>query len=429
MAINYNTLTNPSAQSLALALAQGENFVAITTLYNHRQLTHESIQMEPVAEHVARTTMWLLGVKPRIWAEVHKIHHSITDANLLPTKETADYLVWRQDHSAPQHPEIPRIFKGLDPGADLRPAQILKLGQLAETLVAGRYDRPKDYSISEAQRLLDPKTPRYFYPTKTERRDNKLNNRSDSEPANRSLNKLAVELRDPHSPVLHNNGVRGILRDNVSLYRFAASYMEQLEKAGKNFGQDNWDRLIYDKVKLGVTVFYAGNIAVAYVQQPDSSPKGLLKAAARGSLVAISADGIVIAGGNITNSLGHAGELTSLAQTLFTNEIAMKADGSYTTNDKRLSLPFLDEVGGQEVHHGSPDKINYTRASGRKSFEEAPFGSSIKVLVKNNILMKPGNQYGANKDTPPDGLLSKRPDVLNETVLLMQKFRVETSKQ
>jgi fatty-acid desaturase len=96
-------LQHPATEFALLSIAEGMAFVSLTTIYNHRQLTHESIELAPPAEHAARAVMWMLGVQPRLWAQVHLVHHSIEDANLLPIKETADYLHWRQDHSAPDH--------------------------------------------------------------------------------------------------------------------------------------------------------------------------------------------------------------------------------------------------------------------------------------------------------------------------------------
>lgn len=40
-------------QFFALSAIEGGAFVAITTIYNHRQLTHQSLELTPIAEHAA----------------------------------------------------------------------------------------------------------------------------------------------------------------------------------------------------------------------------------------------------------------------------------------------------------------------------------------------------------------------------------------
>lgn len=366
--------------------------------------------------------MWLSGIKPRIWAGVHIVHHSVTDANLYPALETANYLNWRQDHSPADHPDIPRYFAGLDPGAVLRPDQVTKLGSLTDLMVGGRYLKPIDYTKDEAKRLLDPVSKRYLYAPKAGKQANGLYDWEQPYLHPLSLMRLLPELRDPHSPVLHYLGIKGILRDNVPLYRSAARYMETQEAAGRDLGQDKWDRRLYDKAKFGVGAFYAGNIALKMATEGSLKPFSLLKGAVKGSLIAAGAEGFLIFGGNLTNSLGHAGDTSELARAILRDEIVMKPDGSYATDENWLGWVSADEAGRQEAHHDRPQDIAYTQAIGLQAIKEAPFGSLLSFAARHNLLMKPGKQYGLRDGNPID----TRPDIRTEAIIYLQQARVET---
>jgi hypothetical protein len=450
MASAAELLHNPATQLAALSLAEGAFFVGITTEYNHRELTHQSIELTPIAEHVARTAMWMLGVQPRIWAAVHLVHHSMADVNMYPIIETADYLLHRQGRSEPAHPDVPRLFGGLDRDAVLRPEQVIAIGQSARQLISGRYEPPLHYNFEDARRLLDPRTPRFMYKPKDKRLAGGLYEWEQPDLHRRALARLLPELRDPHSPPLHEDGVPGVFKENVSLYKESARYFQLREDQGLDLGRDVWDQLIYDHVKTGMAAFYTGNIALQtgrqlvkeFARNGELRRSNILKAVAKGAMagtvVAITADGILILGGDITNGPGHAGDLTggsggrgnlmSLSK-LFKPEVVMKPDGTYTTDHMLLGWVSLDEAGRQGDHHDEPGNIAYTGNIGLQGFQDAPYGKTLQFAAKHKLLgIRPGKQYGA-RDAEPGTILPPRPDVRHESVVMLQQARVETRRQ
>ena len=51
-----------------------------TTVYLHRTLSHRAVTMKPFAAWCFRIILWLTtGLKPRVWAAVHRKHHAHTD--------------------------------------------------------------------------------------------------------------------------------------------------------------------------------------------------------------------------------------------------------------------------------------------------------------------------------------------------------------
>ena len=62
-------------------IAAGEVFAdfCATSGYMHRDLTHGAVRYKPAVRGVARTILWGLGMKPREWAAVHRIHHDKAD--------------------------------------------------------------------------------------------------------------------------------------------------------------------------------------------------------------------------------------------------------------------------------------------------------------------------------------------------------------
>lgn len=369
--------------------------------------------------------MWELGVNPRVWAGPHEVHHRIPDANLLPIIETADYLEYRANHPEIKHPPIHELFEGLDPVAILTPIEIRAIGAAARTLVEGRYDAPTSYSKKEARRLLDPKTPRYFYSDPPKFFD-RLRDRQKPEvlkpqTEDRSLKRLTPELRDPYSPALHPDGVRGILKDNVACYKVAAEYYKDPANRPERLRQERSNSIL-NKPGVGPTVFIAANILLAQIVFRKHENMTPWKRALLGSAMAGAAMAGLVAGGNITNSIGHGGDNPFKA--LFGkngSKAKPKIDGTFETNAELLSLPTCDEVGGQEWHHNHPEYIAYSGQTGLKKIRQAPFGSMLDFMARHNILMKPGKNFGLKPGEP-------RPDEPCEAVRMLQMARVRTMK-
>ncbi len=418
-------IQNPLARSAAVAGAEALGIVALTTIYNHRELTHNSLKLGRVLRTVARTAMRAIGMNPYVWASVHTVHHSTPDANLVPLLEAADYLEWRGIHSEVSSPPIPDTFAGLDPVAVLSPEQVKDIGSSARKLVENRYDAPDSYSDEEATRLLDPVTPRYLYDERPRFLKRILSrHRTFKEPISnkRSLEYLTPELRDAHSPALHPKGVVGVFFDNVHLYSKDGEHFKDNTNRLPHLQQESSDK-IGEKPKWGQRCLIIGNIAVAATMFGSLT----LPALAGSVLTGYAMTGLMAAGlrggGNLTNSFGHGGKepiKTFLRGVLYKDyKPRPKADGTFAANAKSLSLPTFDEVGGQDEHHENPGSIAYSNKEGFRRFIEAPFGVVLESLANRNIGIRHSEGFGLKPG-------ERRPDEASEAVLKLQDARIMT---
>src|ERR1700722_10097857 len=85
-------------EDAALFLGETALMLAATVWLNHQKLSHQSLALTPPAETITRGAMWGIGIKPRIWADVHQRHHGYPDANFGPVLEAADFLEWLDAH-------------------------------------------------------------------------------------------------------------------------------------------------------------------------------------------------------------------------------------------------------------------------------------------------------------------------------------------
>jgi hypothetical protein len=424
------TIENPIVRHAAVAAIEVLGFVAATTVLNHRQETHRSLKLKPGVERVARGVMRMTGVEPAVWASVHTVHHGVTDANMVPIIELADYLEFRDQNPDIDAPPLPETFAGLDPVAELTPDDVRNIGGLAMQKVEGRYEKPTSYTAEDEDRLLDPETPRYFYPErpsllqKLRRRRRKQTEEEEQPQAD--IHRLSAELRDPHSPPLHRNGTRGVLLENVPLYGDAARWFADEKNRPDHLKKSESDESGHPS-KRWMLGFVAGNIVLAGLMRGGRKPRDLVKHAAIGTATALTAYQGLKAGGDVTNAFGHGGKYP--IRSAITNNIEVRDDGTYPSNAPVLSLPTLDEVGGQYYHHLHPEWVAYTpKAYGSerswRRFVQAPFGSMLMALADRGI----GMENGPGFDTRPGEL---RPDVPSEAVLELQQARIRTleSKQ
>jgi hypothetical protein len=431
---------NPNVQSVMIAATIGVGLVAPTTIYDHREVTHESVKTKPFLEHASRALNSAVGVRPRIWGRgVHRTHHAFPDANFTAILELADYAEWRDSHNVDQnlYPEPAEVYSNLDPEAVLTVSDILLLGDLVRPLVKDRYDVPETYSLQKAQEIIDTEQERYLYKRTPGLLQRIIgDSKTDFELAEpRSVQAIAPELRDAHSPALHRLGVLGVLLGNAALYKVAAKYYKLREEAGDDFGKDKWDERIYDKTRIAASAFFGVNIALQLlIGRNNTKNHNITRQAARGSLVALGGITVLLAGGNITNSIGHGGK--NPIRSLFSRKPTVKSDGTYAANTKALSGPTLDEVGGQEDHHRWPWLIAYTTRKGLQKLYDAPFGSTLDGLAAHSILLDPGTQFGhpdlytleeARSPTiATSNNRERRPDETTEAVLVLQGLRRRT---
>ena len=65
---------------LLAAIVLTETAVIATSMYLHRALAHRSLAVQPTAELLFRTVLWLTtGQDRREWVAVHRKHHAFTD--------------------------------------------------------------------------------------------------------------------------------------------------------------------------------------------------------------------------------------------------------------------------------------------------------------------------------------------------------------
>lgn len=415
------TIQNPLFRSAAVTTAEALGIVAFTTMYNHRELTHDSIKLRPALRSIARTAMRAIGMNPYVWASVHTVHHATPDANLVPIIETADYLEWRASNPSVIAPPVPETFVSLDPVAALSPEQVKDIGGAARQLVEDRYDAPSNYSMEDTVRLLDPSAPRYFYderPGFLRRKFSKSKVAPEQKaPDERSLAYLTPELRDPHSPALHRKGVRGVMYDNVQLYSQAGEYFRNNANRPAHLQQEASDK-IGEYPKWGQRALIVGNIAIAGAIFSGVSPVELGGHVLAGHVMTgLMATGLRF-GGNLTNSFGHGGKRPWWS--FIHNKLLAKEDGTFATNAKSIGQIFsLDEVGGQGDHHDKPGRIAYSSRRGAKKLRDAPFGSILEFLSRRKLGMSQGSGFGLGPN-------ERRPDEPTEAWVKLQEARILT---
>lgn len=439
-------MQNPVMQAGALGVGYGLGLVALTTVYNHRELTHQSLTTKPLLQVVARTMMAAEGIIPRHWAAVHTIHHHYPDANVVPIIETADLLTYLDDHPDASHPPIAPSFSNLDPAAKLTPNDIKRIGSLAREPIQDHYTAPKEYCWLDMARLLDSDTQRYMYEPREyslrqRRKYERLLVRGGNKPHPDSLQSLSPKLRDPHSPALHPKGGWGILRgDNVILYKGAAKYFAKLEQTGEDIGaQEKESR--YDNTKPFLIGRYALS-ALAFTAlgiRRNKRPSELIYRAGLGIAAMAIADAELIVGGNITNAAGHEPNqnffLSLLSKATRGAAPVCKPNGGYASNSRIGSRITFDEVGGQEDHHRDPGLVAYTTKRGLAKLLARPFGTIVEQLASRRLLLTPGSQFGgappAEQMTTSEATTDqqkRRPDEESAAVAALKELRIRQPK-
>jgi fatty-acid desaturase len=153
---------------------------------------------------------------------------------------------------------------------------------------------------------------------------------------------------DPHSPVLEGRyGVIKLFFKNTPMYGRAARAVEKKGVFAFDLQPDELDRIVFDRVQLGLLASLAGHIAV----NRGAGNPGYM------ATVSWGVEKVVyILGGNLVNSLGHAGGRPFKA--LLTGEIERQSDGTFGTDSKVVSLLTLGE-GNQRYHHEHPRSLYF----------------------------------------------------------------------
>ncbi len=404
----------PAAEIAAASAAMALGDVGIITARNHRELTHKSLVLHPWLQVLADAEQRTYGVgETTIWAAVHRIHHSIPDATLFPFYRISRAIKWMEQN--PQKAKgvtIPESFKNLYPYVDsFALDDVMEIGTQAEQFMKKRlgdlYEEPEGYTKDELRELLNPAQPTYFYPT-----EKHVGAYSQEDVAE-------ILLGDPHSPVRipppEFNGVRGVVKQNVSLYTHHADLFRarpEIKEPDLQLANGGNRRASRMDIAVGVLI---PSFAVL-LRRGKVKPKDFAIALATGAIIYATKTGMVIAGGNIVNSLGHAGELTQRTLITAVQRERFKPhpneDGTISTDTSEagflgwlLGLVTLDEVGGQEEHHHSPEKIAYTSKKGFGAWLEAPWGMTLQTLAHSKLFpfIQPGPGFDLDEgETRPD---------------------------
>jgi stearoyl-CoA desaturase (Delta-9 desaturase) len=153
---------------------------------------------------------------------------------------------------------------------------------------------------------------------------------------------------DPHSPVLQGKfGVIKLFFKNTPMYSRAAREVEEKDVFAPDLQPDQLDRVVFDRIKLGLMASLSGHVAV---NRAVGNP-GYMGPFSWGVEKLV-----YIFGGNLVNSLGHAGARPFKA--LLTGEIGRQADGTFGADSKVVSILTLGE-GNQRYHHEHPRSLYF----------------------------------------------------------------------
>jgi fatty-acid desaturase len=134
---------------------------------------------------------------------------------------------------------------------------------------------------------------------------------------------------------------------NTPMYGRAAREVEKKGIFARDLQPDKLDTIVFDRVRLGLMASLAGHIAI---NRAAGNP-GYMGPISWGTEKVV-----YIFGGNLVNSLGHAGVHPFKA--LVTGEIEPQTDGSFGADSKVVSLLTLGE-GNQRYHHEHPRSLYF----------------------------------------------------------------------
>ena len=422
------TVAKKAAKVVFLGVGAGMLGIAGITMRDHRELTHENLQLSKRLQRLFDFEQRSLGVRePYTWASVHIGHHRWEDGTLYP-----EYRIYHAMKEAEARGiDIPDTFPHLDPFVKKMPRDAVeKIGEMADQEIQSRmkdqYQAPTFATNEEIIATLHPTAPQYFYPERI-KREAKTDYTADDV--------ARMLLSDPHSPALvqRENGVQGVAMQNMSMYKEHASMFrtfpefkpEHLQR--KEDFDPEYQAKEKNRTRLAVAAGFAVPAAAMFLLNRDYSAKGLAVAVTEGAAINGVRAGLEITGGNVTNSAGHMGDpvQTELAKAFLNRvyEIKLKPDGTISTNTvgkgivgRAASWATLDEVGGQQVHHLEPWKIAYTDETGIKAVIEAPWGSGLQFLAESHAFrdINLGNQFAG----------AERPDVAHPAIKMIQALRV-----
>jgi hypothetical protein len=399
---------------MAVAGVAGEAFLTFlaTVDESHRNQAHRSLELDRWLSIGLKTYLYPYN-DPSSWAAVHRgLHHGVTDADLQPFVALADYTDWRSDNQrqAKNHPIPPEAFNNFDYTArNIAFDTAYTIGTKARELVDGLYTPNTGYSLREATNIFDDSRPRYQYQDirKSNPRHTKI---PDSD--KRTLEDVHYRLRDPHAPVLHPEGVKGVFKDNYWLY-VAADQQFNRDGLPDDLKRSPTEQRLSELRNKMLVAEIGAHVALPAIYALAKG-RGLKAAAlyglAGGAVVSAKAKAI-LRGGAAVNSIGHSGQHPGEAWR--TGVITPYPDGTFATDNKALwGLLTFDEGNRQKNHHEHPDWIAYGRTAA-----EAPFGKATEWMASHSLGMDHGPGF-------PDQ--ASRPDLPHPAVVMLQEERVRT---
>lgn len=180
--------------------------------------------------------------------------------------------------------------------------------------------------------------------------------------------------KDPHSPA--NSSVRHVLLHNQGMARKGVNEQTD-EKLASDLKPDKWDKLVFDRGKLGIMA----GIAIQ---------AGLNKAAgnnpAWGVYSYLVSAGVTAAVQNSVNAMGHGG--VDPAKALLTGEVEPYPDGTIYTDYGPGWLLFGET--NQRYHHEHPESIVFAGGSLANQLKRDPFGLVLEWAAEHTPLAKVG---------------------------------------
>lgn len=421
--------------------------IAGVTAFHHRELTHRSLKLHPWLQRAIRWEMRVYSPIAELWAEVHRGHHRQPD---LSRKRFLDaYRAIELIHEQPEETQgvvIPDSFAHFVRGVKRFSLEdVMFIGPEAEEEVMKRkgesYVRPSSYTAEKLQSIFYP-TKEFSYPKVPKEGDDYTQDEEET-----------IMLEDPHGPVLtgKKNPVKEVLKRNVTLYRQASHlYRDHPEYMSEDLKTDDVINYKTTRIRGFVegSLMAVGIVALAHgldagnlealrngIILNDQLGPNALRVIGEGTILNLIKLGFHIAGGNITNSLGHAGKMTSgrFVEAIFGKEYDPEKndDGTFSTDSvdagivaSGVNIITFDEVGGQRVHHGYPWKIAYTLQTGFKAVKQAPWGSLLDNMARSKYFPFINVGEGFPELKPGE----TRPDMPTPGVELMQQRQAEEMK-
>ena len=200
---------------------------------------------------------------------------------------------------------------------------------------------------------------------------------------------------DPHSPALQGRyGVFKLFFKNTPLYSRAARVVEKEDVFASDLQPDELDRKIFDKVQVGMVASLVAHISANRV----TGNPGYL-----GAMSWVVEKAVYLFGGNIVNSIGHAGAHPLNA--LVVGEISPQPDGTFGADSKLVSLLTLGE-GNQRYHHEHPRSLYFGEIpdGGLPARAAKDFGGTAALLLVRMNLAEPATESAelAAKTASPD---------------------------